>query len=391
MSNKRYSDTINPQIAVQDYLDDLLQKLPSSSPLDELRHEEEKAAAAVAKKKAQEKTEKPVEKTAPRPRYHSTYGAVSSNYSAERETSLAAQRLEKKRALGRVSQRGFREPLNIPPSPLLKVMPEIQTPAVEMATELEETNAKLSDAVEVSTTDSVEHQTEPMCDLESTSTAVDTSSALDRKVIEQPRAPNPVEVDNRALLQPTASPARELPEPNLVEEKATTTENAEAYTNKWLENGRPEWAQGRFECLIFTVAGLKLAVPLVSLGAIHTIDQELTPLVGRPDWFLGLLPVGEKNIRVVDSALWIMPERYHEAVKDGYRFVIRLDNSEWGMACDSVAQSFSISPEEVRWRTDRGKRPWLAGTVIDHMCALMDVAAVAHLLDTAEKTNQSPI
>jgi len=30
---------------------------------------------------------------------------------------------------------------------------------------------------------------------------------------------------------------------------------------------RPEWAEKPFECLIFTVAGLQLAVPLVLLGA----------------------------------------------------------------------------------------------------------------------------
>jgi purine-binding chemotaxis protein CheW len=113
--------------------------------------------------------------------------------------------------------------------------------------------------------------------------------------------------------------------------------------------------------------------------------------VGMPSWFLGLLTAGERNVRVVDSARWIMPERYNESVKDNYKFVIRLNDSEWGMACDSVAQSFSLMPEEVRWRTDRGKRPWLAGTVIEHMCALMDVAAISWLLDDAEKNRLSPI
>lgn len=28
----------------------------------------------------------------------------------------------------------------------------------------------------------------------------------------------------------------------------------------------------------------------------------------------------------------------------------------------------------------RGQRPWLAGTVIEHMCALLDVAALAELI-----------
>ncbi len=382
--SKRYSDTINPQIAVQDYLDDLLQKLPSTSPLDKLRQEEEgKAALAAANQKAQQAPKNPSLKTEVRVRPQPTYTTVSSSYSAGRETSLAAQRLEQKRALGRASLREFREPLTIKPSPLLKVMPALQVATREETPQLDEKRSEPSDVRDVSkaarVADTGVAEKAPEIEREKITNAV------------QPQlgAPKRVEVPEPTLLHPSNKQTGEQPAADLVENEVIAP--AEEYSDKWLENGRPEWAQGRFECLIFTVAGLKLAVPLVSLGAIHTMDQELTPLVGRPGWFLGLLPVGDKNIRVVDSALWIMPERYNERVKDGYRFVIRLDNSEWGMACDSVAQSFSISPEEVRWRTDRGKRPWLAGTVIDHMCALMDVAAVAHLLDTAEKTNHSPI
>lgn len=71
--------------------------------------------------------------------------------------------------------------------------------------------------------------------------------------------------------------------------------------------------------------------------------------------------------------------------RDNYRFVIRLDNSEWGLACDDVAQSFTLRPNEVRWRSARSKRPWLAGTVIDHMCALIDVRTMADLLERAER------
>ncbi len=30
--------------------------------------------------------------------------------------------------------------------------------------------------------------------------------------------------------------------------------------------------------------------------------------------------------------------------------------------------------------THRGQRPWLAGTVIEHMCALLDVSELAELI-----------
>jgi len=148
----------------------------------------------------------------------------------------------------------------------------------------------------------------------------------------------------------------------------------------WLANGRPAWAQNRFECLLFSVAGLKLAVPLVSLGSIHRIESEFTPLVGRADWFIGLYRAGDRNINVVDTAKWVMPRQYHEAVVEGYHFVIRLGDTNWGVACDSVAEAIQLEPEQVKWRTERSKRAWLSGTVIDHMCALLDAEMLSYLL-----------
>ncbi len=150
---------------------------------------------------------------------------------------------------------------------------------------------------------------------------------------------------------------------------------------------RPDWSEQPFECLIFTVAGLKLAVPLVLLGAIHRLesDDEIRPIPGSPRWYMGMRPDRDQNLRVVDSAEWIMAGRVPADARDKYRFVIRLDDSEWGLACDDVAQSFTLRPDEVRWRTGRSKRPWLAGTVVDHMCALIDVRAMAQLLVRAER------
>ncbi|WP_092022103.1 CheW domain-containing protein [Marinobacter zhejiangensis] len=149
--------------------------------------------------------------------------------------------------------------------------------------------------------------------------------------------------------------------------------------------GRPEWSDRPFECLIFRVAGLQLAVPLILLGAIHRLDEGVKPIPGSPRWYMGMLPEKERNLRVVDSAEWIMAGRVPENARENYRFVIRLDNSEWALACDDVAQSFTLNPDDVRWRTSRSKRPWLAGTVVKQMCALIDVGAMAQLLARAEK------
>ncbi len=153
----------------------------------------------------------------------------------------------------------------------------------------------------------------------------------------------------------------------------------------WSENGRPDWAQSRFECLIFLVGGLKLAVPLVTLGAIHQIDKKFNLLPGQDDWFIGILRTATENLKVIDTALCVMPERYKAEDREGLQFVISLHGYEWGLSCHEVSNSITLEPDEVRWRTQRGKRPWLAGTVVEHMCALIDPSGFHRVIERAEK------
>ena len=157
----------------------------------------------------------------------------------------------------------------------------------------------------------------------------------------------------------------------------------ETQPGRW-SNGRPPWAQEGFECLIFRVAGLQLAVPLVLLGQVHRLDRKLTPLAGRPSWFMGLLNTRDQRIRVADTAMWVMPDRYKGQYRDQYHFVIQLGDSPWGLACDEVAQSFRVHPDEVKWRGEGGRRQWLAGTIRKQMCALLDVSRLADMLAEAE-------
>src|SRR5690606_33142922 len=146
-------------------------------------------------------------------------------------------------------------------------------------------------------------------------------------------------------------------------------------------DGRPNWAEEPFACLLFDVAGLTLAVPLVCLGTIYPLaGAELTPLFGQPDWFLGILPCQAGNLKVLDTARWVMPERYRDDFREGLQYVISVQGYEWGLAVHQVSRSIRLDPSEIKWRSQRSHRPWLAGTVIEHMCALLDVSALAELI-----------
>ncbi|MCL7945001.1 chemotaxis protein CheW [Marinobacter sp. ATCH36] len=209
-------------------------------------------------------------------------------------------------------------------------------------------------------------------------------TATDTARQQEPEPPKPVARERTRVAPRPAPVAKKAPEvapPPIKEQKVADIPSPPEAEPP----GRPEWSDKPFECLIFSVAGLQLAVPLILLGAIHRIEEPVKPIPGSPRWYMGMRPDRDHNLRVVDTAEWIMAGRTPANARDNYRFVIRLDSSEWGLACDGVAQSFTLKPDEVRWRTARSKRPWLAGTVIDHMCALIDVKTMADLLVRAER------
>lgn len=157
-------------------------------------------------------------------------------------------------------------------------------------------------------------------------------------------------------------------------------------------DGRPSWASEPFECLLFDVAGLTLAVPLVCLGSIYSLaGHELTPLFGQPEWFLGILPSQAGNLKVLDTARWVMPDRYRDDFRQGLQYVISVQGYEWGLAVHQVSRSLRLDPNEIKWRSQRGQRPWLAGTVIEHMCALLDVSALAELIASGGAKHMSSI
>lgn len=174
--------------------------------------------------------------------------------------------------------------------------------------------------------------------------------------------------------------------PEVTPTAAEADEPEAAAGNQWCENGRPAWAQSRFECLIFTVNGLKLAVPLVTLGSIHQIDRKFNALPGQFDWFIGILQTPKSgNIKVLDTGLCVMPERYDPASRDTLAYVITIHGYTWGLACHKVERSITLEPEQVKWRTQRGKRPWLAGTVLEHMCSLVDTDGFQEIIAKAEQ------
>lgn len=149
------------------------------------------------------------------------------------------------------------------------------------------------------------------------------------------------------------------------------------------------YRQGDFQALFFNVAGLTIAVPLIELGGIHKTEKT-TALMGKPDWFKGVMLYRDEKINVVDTALWVMPEKCDEKLKSSlnYQYVIMLSDSAWGLMAENLVDTLVLKQDEVKWLDTGSKRPWLAGLVKDKMCALLDVEALIQLLNDGSTIHQ---
>lgn len=148
------------------------------------------------------------------------------------------------------------------------------------------------------------------------------------------------------------------------------------------------YRQGEFQALFFEVAGLTLAVPLTELGGIHHM-MEINNLVGKPDWFMGLMMHREHKFNIVNTAKWVMPEKYDLQLENKieYQYIIMLDNSVWGLASEKLVNTVMLKHEDVKWKEHGGKRPWLAGLIKERMCALLDVSALITMLEQGLSTS----
>jgi purine-binding chemotaxis protein CheW len=148
----------------------------------------------------------------------------------------------------------------------------------------------------------------------------------------------------------------------------------------------------RFQALFFEVAGMTLAVPLVELGGIIQL-QELNKLPAKPSWFMGVMLKHDNRYHCVDTAKWIMPEKY-EAAKLGslhYRYVVQLGKSPWALACEKLVDTHEFNHDDIKWRSQDNKNPWLAGTIKRKMCALIDAAQLVLLLQAKQPNNAKSV
>ena len=205
-----------------------------------------------------------------------------------------------------------------------------------------------------------------------------TEAAPAPVVVTVPETP-PAETQEAVVVEEVVAAVSEIAEPAAAVNPAPAPEPAA------LAAGHPDWAQGEFQCLLFRVAGLTLALPLAKLGGVLPWDAEaVTPMPNHRPWFLGLREHLGCQVKLIDVAKVVLPPGRAAGTESAPGKVILIDDGRWGLAVSEVAEVITLSTDAVKWRkregAGAGSRPWLAGTVIDRMCALIDSDAFAGML-----------
>ena len=163
------------------------------------------------------------------------------------------------------------------------------------------------------------------------------------------------------------------PQPRVTAVPVSEPVQAEAVTGAVI----PEWAETRFQALLFEVAGLTLAVPLAKLKGVVPNEQGLSEMPGHSPLFLGVTPYQGVQSKVVDTARFVLPEdraaQLDKDISGRSAHLVVIDEGRWALACSKIGDVIELESTQVKWRTAAGKRLWLAGTVIEQMCALLDI------------------
>lgn len=215
-------------------------------------------------------------------------------------------------------------------------------------------------------------------------TASPAAPAEPQSAVEQ--APAPARPAAQPAADPEPAPAADPepeadpgPEPEVAADATTVPESEPA-----AEDTVPDGGSGAVQALFFHVGGLQLAVRLTDLHSVvpwHEVT--VTPMPGQPHWHRGIMRHRGRNVHVIDTAAMVLPpgSQDSEEARRPPDHVLIVGDGDWGLACHDIGDVVRLGPEDVKWRRAGGRRPWLAGTAINHLCAILDPGAFTGMLE----------
>lgn len=136
------------------------------------------------------------------------------------------------------------------------------------------------------------------------------------------------------------------------------------------------------DCMFFKLAGLVLAVPMEQLTGVEKLAQALQ----NPALELRLVEQDMYGVpcSIIDITKVLLPPARIASLGDlskrHFRQIILVDNNRLGLVCEEILGVISVAPSAIRWRTDTGKRPWMAGMISDQQAVLLNLPGLQGVL-----------
>ncbi|RZV52866.1 MAG: hypothetical protein EX270_09205, partial [Pseudomonadales bacterium] len=109
----------------------------------------------------------------------------------------------------------------------------------------------------------------------------------------------------------------------------------------------PAWVQDeQLRCLVFKVANLQLALPMQYLSGVEPLDVQQLHALPAEDLHseFAMLCLGAKGDNLVlDTARLVMPERYSPDMAGQYRQALKISDTNWYFAVDSIGSERSFN------------------------------------------------
>ncbi|GEM_PF-7027385 len=164
---------------------------------------------------------------------------------------------------------------------------------------------------------------------------------------------------------------------NLSAERSKTTSTKSPQQKNQLQHRSSE-----LKLLSFKIGSLTFSTLLSDIGGAVSYTDGVAALTDQPDWLLGLLQYKGTEISIADSGRLVnhgQPSYNRSPSSKPYSTILLLDGGQWGLACDGVGEIVRISKEDVQWREQKEKMPWLMGMIKEPPMALIDLRSLIPL------------
>ncbi|MCP4878031.1 MAG: chemotaxis protein CheW [Gammaproteobacteria bacterium] len=141
------------------------------------------------------------------------------------------------------------------------------------------------------------------------------------------------------------------------------------------------------QCLVFRVDDQCFSIPLLNLRAVTRWHFSLIRMPHLPPWVLGLTKFRSDHLPVVDSYHLLSTEPARNITP---RYILILQDGNWGITCDQIDQVAVLDSDEVDWG-DSGYNGLSQGILHESKSIVLSASRIIDHLDTLQQSQQDMV